>query len=102
MKKIYSMLAILLMMCVAYTANAQKFKTKQKEQIRAIKAAYKSHKVTRNEYNKLMDEQDAISRAIEKYEYDGYWDPHEKNVVHDKQERAADRLRRYKTNSERY
>ena len=77
------------------------FKAEQRQQEKAIKSAYKRHKVTEREYYKLMDEQDAIKYAIEKYEADGYWTLHEKDVVRGKLERANDRLRRYKTNWER-
>ncbi|HYD22286.1 MAG TPA: hypothetical protein VEB40_12475 [Flavipsychrobacter sp.] len=102
MKTICYLVTMLLMLCIATTANAQKFKTKHKEQVKAIKAAYKARKITENEYNKLLDEQEVIMSTIEKYEQDGYLDAHEKNVIHDKQDRATHRLRRYKTNSERY
>lgn len=91
-----------LLLCMATDVQAQNFKGRQKEQIKVIKAAYKARKVTENEYNKLMDEQQVIKKTIEKYEADGYLDSHEKNVIVDKQDRAKDRLRRYKTNSERY
>jgi len=33
---------------------------------------------------------------------DGELDSHEKNVIHDKQERAAKRLKKYQTNGEVY
>ena len=102
MKTISTLVALLLMLCITTNANAQKFRARQKEQGKAIKAAYKARKVTENEYHKLLDEQEVIMSTIEKYEQDGYLDAHEKNVVHDKQDRAAGRLRRYKTNSERY
>lgn len=102
MKTISTLVALLLMLCITTNANAQKFRARQKEQVKAIKAAYKARKVTENEYHKLLDEQEVIMSTIEKYEQDGYLDAHEKNVVHDKQDRAAGRLRRYKTNSERY
>lgn len=102
MKKISAIL-LLMMFCLWSTnAYAQKYRTKQKEQVRAIKASYKSHKVTQNEYHKLLDEQAVIVRTIEKYEVDGYITLHEKEVIYDKLQRAADRLRRYKTNSERH
>ncbi|MBL7717897.1 MAG: hypothetical protein JNL72_03600 [Flavipsychrobacter sp.] len=102
MKKSAIILTSIVMLCCTVTAGAQNFKAKQKEQVKAIKAAFKAKKVTENEYNKLMDEQEIIKQTIEKYEVDNYLDAHEKNVIHDKQRRAADRLRRYKTNSERY
>ncbi len=101
MKKM-SAIFLLMIFCLASTnAHAQKYRTKQKEQVKAIKAAYKNRKVTPNEYHKLLDEQQVIVRTIEKYEADGYITLHEKEVIQDKLQRAADRLRRYKTNSER-
>lgn len=79
----------------------QNFKSIQKDQERSITKAYKRKKVSQLEYNKLMHEQDLIKYAIKKYEADGYWDPHEKNVVAGKLERAEKRLKRYKTNWEK-
>lgn len=102
MKKLFSFIAVLILLCFTTDSYAQNFKARQKEQVKAIKAAYKAKKVTENEYYKLLDEQETIKEVIEKYEMDDYLDAHEKNVIHDKQERAKDRLRRYKTNSERY
>jgi cell division protein FtsB len=102
MKKVWSFVAVCLLSCITLGAHAQNFKAKQKEQEKAIKSAYKSKKITENEYHKLMDEQHVIKETMEKYQYDDYLDAHEKNVIHDKLDRAAGRLRRYKTNSERY
>lgn len=100
MKKLYIFLIVVL--GLSFNAGAQNFKAKQKSQERTIKAAYKSGKVTEREYYKLMDEQEAIKSAIEKYQADDIWTPHEKNVIHDKLVRAEKRLRRYKTNGEVY
>lgn len=102
MKKIFSLMIPLVFMCCTLQAQSTNFKGKQKEQEKAIKAAFKAKKITENEYNKLMDEQEAIKSTIGKYELDDYLDAHEKNTIYDKQERAADRLRRYKTNGERF
>jgi len=100
MKKLYILLLIILVSSLE--TNAQNFKAKQKSQERTIKAAFKGGKVTEREYEKLMEEQAAIKHAIEKYQADDVWTPHEKNVVHDKLVRAEKRLRRYKTNGEVY
>ena len=100
MKKKIALLVTCLLLTIA--ASAQNFKAAQKQQERAIKAAYKGKKVTENEYNKLMNEQETIKQTIEKYEADDVLDPHEKNVIHDKLERAAKRLKKYKTNREVY
>jgi len=88
--------------CSSVAAGAQNFRAQQQSQERTIKAAYKKGKVTPNEYEKLMREQDIIREAIRKYSYDGIWTEHEKNVVHDKLARAQKRLRRYRTNGEVY
>lgn len=49
-----------------------------------------------------MREQEIIKQTIYKYEADKVLDAHEKNVIQDKLDRAENRLKRYKTNSERY
>jgi hypothetical protein len=99
-----NLIAIFMLALLPFAVYAQStnFKGKQKQQIKDIKAAFKAKKITENEYNKLMDEQETIKSTIEKYELDDYLDSHEKNTIYDKQERAKDRLRRYKTNSERF
>ncbi len=100
MKKLY--LVFIALLAISFQASAQNFKSKQKQQERVIKSAYKRGKITEREYYKLMDEQEKIKEAITKYDADDYWTPHEKNVVHDKLVRAEKRLRRYKTNGEVY
>jgi len=102
MKKILLFLAAILCFTTGIYAQAARYRSEQKEQERSIKAAYKHHKVTEREYIKLMDEQDAIKYAIDKYDAEGVWTPHQREVVVGKLERARDRLRRYKTNWERY
>lgn len=99
MRKITLLLVAIL--CISTGVYAQNYQSQQKEQERTIKSAYKHHKITEREYLKLMDEQDAIKYAIEKYNAEGVWTPHQREVVVGKLERAKDRLRRYKTNSER-
>lgn len=98
-KFIYVFTALL---CLTITANAQSFQKQQASQERTIKAVYKRGRITANEYYKLMKEQDHIKYAIQKYDADGIWTPHEKNVVFAKLQKAEDRLRRYKTNGEVY
>ena len=102
MKRLTSLLIVLCIMCFTHTAQAQNFKTKQKEQEKNIKYAYKAKKITKNEFEKLIDEQETIKNTIEKYLLDGELDSHEKNTIHDKLVRAANRLKRYKTNGEIY
>ena len=89
-------------LCSAVTVHAQNFRAQQQSQERTIKAAYKKGRVTANEYEKLMREQEIIRETIRKYSYDGIWTEHEKIVVHDKLVRAQKRLRRYRTNGEVY
>lgn len=98
MKSIITVLLVLL----ALNADAQNFNAMQQSQERTIKAAYKKKKVTELEYEKLMREQEIIKQTIYKYEADKVLDAHEKNVIQDKLDRAEKRLKRYKTNSERY
>lgn len=102
MKKLYFIFLVLIGLFLVTPAEAQNFKAKQQAQERTIRVAHKKGKITDREYEKLMDEQMAIKMAIEKYEYDEIWTPHEKNVVHDKLVRAEKRLRRYRTNGEIY
>lgn len=94
--------AVIVALTLCTPAIAQNFKAQQRAQEKVIEKTYKKHKITELEYNKLMREQDIIKATIRKYEADHYLDPHEKNVIHDKLERAEKRLRRYKTNSEIY
>ena len=103
MKRLFSLIALTCTICLfSSTVQAQNFKAKQKEQEKTIKSAYKAKKITQNEYEKLIDEQQVIKNTIEKYELDGELDSHEKNVIHDKLIRAQNRLKRYKTNGEIY
>lgn len=83
-------------------ANAQDFKGKLRSQEKTIKAAHKKKSITDKEYTKLMQEQQAIKNALEKYELDGVLTPKEKNIIHDKLVRSGKRLARYKTNGEIY
>lgn len=98
MKSIITIVFVLL----ALSAGAQNFNAMQQSQEKTIKAAYKRKKVTEIEYNKLMREQEIIKQTIYKYEADKQLDSHEKNVIQDKLDRAEKRLKRYKTNAERY
>jgi ABC-type uncharacterized transport system auxiliary subunit len=102
MKCIITVTVAAIGLCMSIGAYAQNFKAQQQSQERTIKAAYKKGRVTANEYDKLMREQDIIREAILKYSADGVWTDHEKNVVHDKLVRAQKRLRRYRTNGEVY
>jgi septal ring factor EnvC (AmiA/AmiB activator) len=101
-KKIRFLMLMAAALCCALTAGAQNFKATQRSQEKTIKAAHKCGKVTQREYEKLIEEQELIKAAIEKYEADRILTPHEKNVIHDKLVRAEKRLRRYKTNGEIY
>lgn len=102
MKKFYLITVVIVAAFFSVSANAQNFKAKQKSQERTIKAAFKSGKITEREYYKLLDEQQLIREAIEKYEDDEKWTPHEKNVIHSKLVKAEKRLRKYQTNGEVY
>jgi transcriptional regulator NrdR family protein len=84
--------------------NAQEFngKTSQDKLEREIKAAYKSKKLTENEYEKLMKEQYAIKQAIEKYERDEVWTASEKNNIIGRLKKSDKRFEEYKSNNEVY
>lgn len=87
---------------ISLAGHSQHFNKTMSRQKAAIQSAYKKKKITQREYQKLMDEQHEISVTIRKYNSDGYLTGPEKNKVAAKQQRAADRLRKYQTNSERY
>lgn len=93
---------VLLLLGMSQLSYSQNFRTQQKSQEKAIKAAYKKGRVTEVEYEKLMKEQYVIKETMDKYYADGYLEASEKNRLHDKLERAERRLRRYKRNGEVY
>ena len=93
---------LILVMGVSVSAFSQNYKKQQASQERVIRASYSRHKVTQNEYEKLMNEQDKIKYAIEKYEADGVWTPHERNVLADLLNKAERRLKKYRHNGEVY
>lgn len=99
-QKIIILLALVLF--GSFSVQAQDFKGRQRKQQQVIEQAYKSKRVTELEYNKLINEQNTIKEAIAKFEADGVWTPKEKNAINSKLERAAKRLRKYKTNNEVY
>jgi hypothetical protein len=73
-----------------------------RQQKASINSIYKKKRIAQREYYKLMDEQHVIGNTIKKYKRDGYFSPEEKNKIAAKQRRAADRIRRYQRNRERY
>jgi len=81
---------------------AQNFERVLRRQKATINSIYKKRRITQHEYYKLMDEQNAIENTIRRYRRDGYLLPDEKNRIAAKQRRAADRIRRYQRNRERY
>lgn len=86
----------------SYAKGAKDLKSQQRKQESIIKSAHKRNKITEIEFQKLLREQEAIKDAIDKYDADGIWTSHELNVIHGKLERAENRLKRYKNNSEIY
>ncbi|MCC6288855.1 MAG: hypothetical protein IT249_13315 [Chitinophagaceae bacterium] len=82
--------------------QAQNFPKQIKEQRANIESIYKKKRITEKEYYKLLQEQDIIKEAYDKYNSDGYLSPEEKNRIASKLQRAAKRLRRYQSNAERY
>lgn len=99
-RKLTFLVAITL--CWSIVGYSQNFSKTMAQQKATINAAYKKKKLTHKEYNKLMDEQRIIQNAIEKYKEDGYWSSDEKNRIASKQQRAANRIRKYQNNNERY
>jgi len=100
MKKIIFFIIILL--AVSPITHAQNFKAQQRSQEKLIKTTYKKGRITEREYYKLMQEQELIKEAMNKYYADDILTPSEKNRLYDKLQRAAKRLKRYKTNGEIY
>lgn len=95
-----------LLLTVAVSTMAQKPQNKliaqQKGQEKTIKTALKQKKVSPNEYEKLMKEQEVIKNFIGQSDADGVWTSKELNALYGKLERAEKRLKRYKTNGEIY
>jgi hypothetical protein len=81
-------------------AQAQNFKKQQADQERTIKNCQRKHIITDDEYEKLMKEQRAIKKAIEKADEDQVYTGKEKDKISAMIEHAANRLTRYKTNGD--
>lgn len=95
---------VLLIFCIVISNSvfAQNFEKTAAQQKAAIRSAYKKKRLTQREYEKLLEEQDIIKDAIAKYKSDGYFSSDEKNKIASKQQRAANRLKKYQKNRERY
>lgn len=100
MKKRCLLLTAMFLLTIA--AVAQNFKATQQGQEKVIKSAYKAKKITQLEYEKLIKEQEVIKQTMEKLAADGILDAKDKNTIQGKLDRAERRLKRYKTNNERY
>ncbi len=100
MKKTLIAIGILFFTQQSIAQNASHYSKAQAKQERAIQQAYQRHKISDNEYRKLMDEQITIKRYIHAANADRYWSPAEINRVEGKLARAAQRMKRYKTNWE--
>jgi DNA polymerase II small subunit/DNA polymerase delta subunit B len=88
---------VLLMSCCA-SAFSQNFKSDLRKLDAQVETAYKSKKLSENEYRKLKNEQEIIKLATA----DDYMSPDEKNKIHSKIIRSKKRLAKYKTNREIY
>lgn len=97
MKRIILLAALCLM---GAGAHAQNFKKQQADQERTIKNCQRKHIVTDDEYEKLMKQQRAIKKAIEKADEDDVYTEKEKNKLSRMLEESANRLTRYKTNGD--
>lgn len=91
-----------LIVTLSFTASAQNFRSELRKLESTVTVAYKSKKLTANEYAKLKREQEIIRATIEKSEADGIVTPDEKNKIHSKLVRSRKRLAKYKTNREIY
>ncbi|MGG7666659.1 hypothetical protein [Dyadobacter sp. BHUBP1] len=87
---------------ITHSAHSQNFKAELRKLNSQIEAAYKSHKLTANEYAKLKKERNAIELTIDKALADDVLTPDEKNRIHSKIVRSRKRLSKYKTNREIY
>lgn len=99
MKLLFASLIAILITCGAY---AQNFKSDLRKLNGQIEAAYKSRKLTANEYAKLKKERNMIEITIDKALADDILTPDEKNKIHSKIVRSRKRLAKYKTNREIY
>ncbi|WP_229206156.1 hypothetical protein [Dyadobacter fermentans] len=95
-------LASILTLFIFQNAHSQNFKAELRKLNGQVEAAYKSKKLTANEYAKLKKERSAIELAIEKALADDILTPDEKNKIHSKIVRSRKRLAKYKTNREIY
>src|SRR5690606_17412295 len=92
----------LLTLSTTQFALSQNFKADLRKLNGQIEAAYKSHKLTANEYAKLKKERNVIELSIDKALADDILTPDEKNKIHSKIVRSRKRLAKYKTNREIY
>lgn len=94
--------ASLITILITHRAHAQNFKADLRKLNGQIEAAYKSRKLTANEYAKLKKERSMIELSIDKALADDILTPDEKNKIHSKIVRSRKRLAKYKTNREIY
>ncbi len=100
MKKAFLLIAIFFITQNVFSQNPNSYFKRQEKQERTIKRAYKRNQITETEYRKLMNEQITIKRYLKSADADGYWSPSEKKHADGKLIRAANRMKRYKTNWE--
>jgi hypothetical protein len=99
MKQIILLAALCFVGTTSYAQGAT-YKKQQADQEKTIKAAQRKHIITDAEYEKLMRDQRAIKKAIEKADEDEVYTEREKNRISAMIEHAANRLTRYKTNGD--
>lgn len=103
MKKFISIFVALTLLFVSKNALGQSSKSYQNQlsqQKKQIQKAYKKQQLSLKEYNKLVQEQDVIKNSLEKAERDGNIDKSEQKHLNGKLDRAANRLKKYKSNNE--
>jgi cell division protein FtsL len=98
----YLIITLVLLISCCTNAFSQNFKSDLRKLDAQVETAYKSKKLSENEYRKLKNEQEIIKLAIGKAAADDYMSPDEKNKIHSKIIRSKKRLAKYKTNREIY
>lgn len=99
---------ILLFVCVNTSANAQRtqtakaFRAEVSKVTAGINSAYKKRRLTRKEYDKLINEIGNIHQAIDKAMIDDFLTPKEKNSINSKISGAKNKLHKYQHNREIY
>jgi hypothetical protein len=94
-------LSLLLLFSLLFLdVQAQSLKDRHARQEQLVRANYEQHKITANEFYKLMRELDIIKTTLNKYNKDGKLSARETRTIEDKMIKANARLEKYLTNNE--